>query len=86
MELVICAIRDVKLNSFGRPMFFNTLAQGVRSFKDEVLSKSQDNILNKHPEDFALYLVGVYEDSTCGFNLKPQPELVVQASSLVELT
>lgn len=64
MDLYICAIRDSAVEAYLRPIFVNATGQASRSFSDEVNRVAQDNDLNKHPDDFELYLLGTYDDST----------------------
>lgn len=59
---VMLAIRDSKSEVFGRPFFMSTVGQAIRSFEDEVRREDENNMINRHPEDFALYKLGMYND------------------------
>lgn len=62
MELRMMALRDAALEAYGRPFFVSTVGQAVRSFMDELANK--DSEISKHPADYDLYCLGVYNDFT----------------------
>jgi len=64
----VCSIRDRASDSFSIPMFFNQIGSAVRAFGDEVKRPADNNNLNKHPEDFDLYLLGEFDDQTGEFS------------------
>lgn len=64
MILHVCSIRDRAVDSFGSPICVPALGQAVRSFTDEVNRKSDDNQLNRHPDDFDLYVLGTFNSDT----------------------
>lgn len=68
MKYVICAIRDRAADAFGRPMFSAALGQAIRSFVDEVNRSDPNNQLAAHPDDFDLYQLGTFDDSTGMFD------------------
>lgn len=86
MQLQIFAVRDIKTDSFGTPMFLQTKGHAIRSFADEVNRKDENNILNKHPEDFELYHLGHWDTQTGEFQThKPTqtataPEMLVKTN------
>ena len=83
MKQVILAVRDSKVGSFMRPMFVQSIGQGMRMFGDEVNRKADDNILYHHPEDFSLWHFGDFDDSEMPhFDLMPAPEVLVKAVDL----
>lgn len=82
MILVVFSIKDIAADAFGRPFFVQTRALAVRSFSDEVNRKADDNMMNKHPSDFALYEIGLFDDSK-GTITSSQPELVMLANQCV---
>lgn len=67
MRLIVVAIRDRAANVFGVPSFVPSLGSAVRSFSDEVNRPGENNVLNRHPEDFDLYELGVYDDNSGTF-------------------
>jgi len=69
----ICSIRDRAADSFSIPMFFAQTGAAIRAFGDEVKRPAENNNLNKHPEDFDLYLIGEFDDQTGEFSpMRPQ--------------
>ncbi|AXL14497.1 nonstructural protein [Microviridae sp.] len=83
MKQVIVAVRDSAADVFGRPFFVPTAASGIRSFTDEVNRASDDNQFYKHPKDFALYEIGVYDDQTAMIETHPQPKLLINADQCI---
>lgn len=83
MKYIAVSILDVKLECFGRPAFVRAKAEAVRSFSDEVNRPSADNPLNGHPEDFALYFLGEFDDESGRFVSPDRPEMLVQAINVV---
>lgn len=59
MKLFCCAVFDTAIQAFNRPFFAPATQAAVRSFIDEVnrVDTQGQNDLNKHPEDFELYVL-----------------------------
>ncbi|MFM1820807.1 MAG: hypothetical protein RLZZ402_1166 [Bacteroidota bacterium] len=74
MKLIICSVKDRAADAFGRPMFVPSTGVAIRSFTDEVNRSDKDNQLFNHPDDFDLYNLGVFDDSTAVFELLLPPE------------
>lgn len=64
MKLYVCAFFDRGTSSFGTPMFLMNQGHALRAFSDEVNRKADDNIINKHPDDFDLYELGEFDSET----------------------
>lgn len=64
MRLFIIAVRDSAAESFHAPLFFPAIGMAERWFRDEANSNSQDGVINKHPEDYELHLLGSFEAMT----------------------
>lgn len=66
MKYHLVAIRDIKTNSFGTVVQTPHLGSAIRQFGDQCTGKMQngDPALRNHPEDFELYQLGFYDDST----------------------
>jgi len=60
----ILSIRDRAADAFAVPMFFQSTGQAIRAFADEIKNPRENNNLNKHPDDFDLYLIGEFDDQT----------------------
>lgn len=63
----VCAVFDSAANTYGNPVFTPAVGQVLREFGDQVNSDREDNQLGRHPEDFALWLLGVFDDETGTF-------------------
>ena len=69
MKMVICSIRDSAADAYGRPFFLPSVGVAIRSFTDEVNRPSEDNQIYQHPEDFDLFELGEFDDTTGRFVL-----------------
>lgn len=67
MLLQVVVIRDRAADVYGVPAFTSSVGIAIRSFSDEVNRAAPDNQLNKHAEDFDLFLIGTYDDQTGTF-------------------
>lgn len=82
MIQIVVAVRDAKADCFGRPFFVPTVGLGVRSFQDEVNRAAEDNPFYRHPEDFALYELGTYDDEIAQLSSHDVPKLLIQADQV----
>lgn len=83
MELIVLSIFDVKGEVFGLPHFVQSIGHGIRSFNDECNRQDtpqHPNVMYNHPEDFHLYALGKYDDSTGQFLQESSPKLLITAS------
>lgn len=62
MILKVFAVRDMKALAFQAPFFSLAPGSALRAFGDEC--EKEGTPFHKHPEDYVLYEVGVYDDST----------------------
>lgn len=53
------AIMDLKMKLFNSPFFTQNSAVATRMFADSV--NGENNVVTKHPEDFALYEIGEFD-------------------------
>jgi hypothetical protein len=74
MKMVICSIRDSAADAYGRPFFLPSVGVAIRSFTDEVNRSSEDNQIYQHPEDFDLFELGEFDDTTGRFVLLDTPK------------
>jgi len=65
MILHAYSILDSKTGIFSQPWFFNHDQSAYRAVKEA--GSSKDNNLGKYPEDFHLYKIGAFNDSTAEF-------------------
>lgn len=80
MILNVFAVKDLKAKAFLQPFFSNSRGSAMRAFGDAVQDKNCP--FNKHPEDYILYEIGTYDDSSAYLTMVPL-DLVVQASDFV---
>jgi hypothetical protein len=71
MIVKIFAIRDAKADAFLQPFFSPTKGTAIRAFSDAV-NDSQSQFF-KYPDDFTLFELGTFNDSTGGIELLKQP-------------
>jgi len=62
MKLLVFAVHDTKVNAFMPPFTMRSRGEAVRSFMDAV-SDGQSSFC-KHPEDFALWSLGEWDDGS----------------------
>ncbi len=62
MKLEAYCTYDNKAKAYTPPFFIRSRGEAVRSFADQC--NKPDNMFHDHPEDFVLYQVGVYDDTT----------------------
>lgn len=66
MILNIFSVYDSKTKAYMQPYFSPTHGSALRAFTDEIAN--EQSLLAKHPEDFTLYHVGVWDDQTAQIN------------------
>lgn len=60
MKLIICSVYDGAAEAYMRPWVAQTPGQATRTFADEI--RNPESVMNKHPEDFSLWQLGVFFD------------------------
>jgi len=83
MKMIICTVYDSAIETFGRPFFVTHRGQAVRSFSDEVKNKDSSSELANHSDDFTLYAIGEYEDST-GIVSHHQHEVLIRGKDVLK--
>lgn len=81
--LQIVAVRDVAVATFSRPFFVQSLGLACRSFEDEVRRGAEDNPMFKHPQDFALFHLGSFDEDSGRFNNLDNPLRLMEAKDAV---
>lgn len=85
MKMKLFSVLDMKTGVYGVPVFDIRKESVIRSFADRVNMVEQNNMWNKHPEDFALYMVGEFDDETA--IIKPlKIECLVSASAVKSMS
>lgn len=78
MKLLAFSIFDEKALTYGQPFFTNAVGVASRNLQEAV--QNRETMISRHPEDFALYHLGYFDNET-GHMDPSKPELVVRASS-----
>lgn len=83
-KYIVCAVRDKQAGVFGQPFCVPAVGLAVRGFSDQVNRRESDNPLNRHPEDFELYRLGSYDDTTGEFSREADdPARIARAVELI---
>lgn len=84
MLLFVVSVKDRASDVFSRPFFVPHRNVAVRDFTDEVNRSASDNQLNKHPDDFDLYLLGQFDDASGAFIRAGEPVVLVRGKDVVQ--
>jgi hypothetical protein len=79
----VVSVKDRAADVFNRPFFVPHRNVAVRDFTDEVNRVAADNQLNKHPDDFDLYLLGTFDDNNGVFVMEDTPTVLVRAKDVL---
>ena len=79
----VVSVKDRAADVFNRPFFVPHRNVAVRDFTDEVNRSAADNPLNKHPDDFDLYILGTFDDNTGAFVMEDVPTVLVRAKDVL---
>ncbi len=60
MEMKVFSIYDMKTEVYSKPFFCLTTGEAIRTFTDAV--NEPNSPFNRHPEDFNLFEIGVFDD------------------------
>lgn len=83
MNRIIFSVFDKKSLLFGAPIVAPNTAVMFRLMSDEVRRLEPGNMLASHPSDFAVYLVGSFDDES-GRILADAPTVVFECTAFVE--
>lgn len=73
MLLRICAIYDKAAAIFSSPMFVRHVAEARRSV--EQAARDGKTMLSQYPEQFSLWSIGLFDDTTG--EIKPEPHIII---------
>lgn len=71
MKLRLYSVRDNAVGAFMRPFVARSDGEATRNFGDE--ANSPESALAKHPEDYALFFVGEFDELTGVLEVPPAP-------------
>ena len=83
MNINVYAVKDAKVGAFLQPFYSQTHGSAIRAFADHCADNT--SMPNKHPEDFALYYVGAFDDQI-GKLQAVDPQLLANASEYANVT
>lgn len=81
--LIMCAVYDIKAESYGRPICVTAKGLAIRAFLDEL--KNPESSLSRYPDDFRLFELGEYDESTGSFDSLVQPALLMDGATAKSL-
>lgn len=64
MKLHIYTVYDSKADAYLKPFFSQSNGAAIRSLTDTVNSGDNNNMITSHPEDYSLFLIGEWDEST----------------------
>lgn len=78
MKLKVMACYDSKAGCYSTPFYTQTVNVALRAFADA--ANIPDHAMNKHPEDYTLFLLGEFDDET-GIHTPCEPKLLQNATN-----
>lgn len=75
------AIFDSKVEIYTNPFHFRNDAECIRQFQTE--ANNPESKLNKHSEDYSIFLLGEYCDDTAQFEIRESPKCIARMHELV---
>lgn len=85
MNVNIYSIFDSAAKAYGRPLFLKTDGLAMRVFVDAVNSLEDSDIRN-HPEQFTLFKIGEFDDSTGTLSTEAPPVLLAKGHEVKNVT
>lgn len=77
MKKIMLAVYDSKAAAYGMPFCADTIPQGIRDFGDAVADEK--TMFHRHPEDYSLFVLGVFNVADGSFESETAPRQVVTA-------
>ena len=81
MRLEIYSVFDEAAKAFGTPFFMQNDMMAARAFSD--LANDANSTVFKHPSDYKLYKIGVFNDETASIESTEVPELIAHADNAI---
>lgn len=78
---LLFSIYDEKAETYSLPLTHTSISVAIRSFTAGI--KNPQSFLNQFPADYALYLIGTFDENTSQINSYPTPRYIVRASEIV---
>ena len=77
MKLLMCSIFDAAIGIYSAPFYARSKGEASRNFSDAVNDAKTDYC--KHPSDFTLFAVGVFDDKDATIEQQSQPTKIITA-------
>ena len=68
MILQVFTIYDSKVEVYMKPFYALTKREAIRMFADGIKDTKESSMIAKHPEDYTLFHIGDFDDSTAQFS------------------
>lgn len=78
------AIYDSKAEYYTQPFLFRNDQEAIRQFTSE--AQNPESKLNKHAEDYTLFLLGEYDQDTAQFSIRETPKAILRFHELMPKT
>lgn len=82
MKLTIYSIYDTATAAYVKPIFLQSDGQAIRLFTDATVAA--DSEIAKHPEDYSLVRLGIWDDQTAKFSLEDKETLITGNEALAQ--
>lgn len=82
MKKSMCVVLDTVSGIFGNPFFTINKNTGIREFQHA--ARDPNSAMFRSPDDYQLFYIGEYDDTTCGFDLLQAPERIARANPVSE--
>ncbi|WNK13467.1 MAG: nonstructural protein [Microvirus sp.] len=79
---VIVSLKDTAARVFGIPFVVQAAAQAVRSLRDEVNSKESTSDVARHPDDFELYEIALFDEDSGAVSVIEPIRMIARAKDL----
>lgn len=80
-KLKMFSVRDAKAEIYNAPFYKRSIGEAERDFKTALTDDKNPNA--KYPEDFDLFLIGEYDDSTGLVTPLQTPQHIAKAIDLI---
>lgn len=79
---VIVVLKDKVSGLFMQPFFVPAVGVAYRTLQDEA-ARDKEFVVAKHPDDFALYKIGVFDEDQGRLGALEKPELLIECGALL---
>lgn len=85
MKLLMFTVRDRAANVFAQPFFNASKGAAIRAFGDQInATHGEPSLLSRHPVDFDLFYIGVYDDANGSMDTVAPEQIAVGKDMLVK--